>query len=460
MEEVGVSSPEETLSARDWTKGSIIWNLLRLSWPMVVTEGFFMVGATIDIVWVGRLGAASIAGVGIAFMVFVLVASAKMGLIMGVRAMIARFVGAGDVEGANHVARQAFVISAVYAIVTTVICVPFAEPILSLFGLEADVVTEGAAYMRIMFAGWAAMSFWMMAYSIMQASGDSMTPMKITILFKLFHVALCPLLVLGWAGFPRMGVSGAATSFVISQVLGLALALWVLFSGRSRLQLTFRKFSLDLNMIWRIVKIGIPASVMGIQRTVGNLVIMWFMVPFGTLAVAAHTLCQRIELILVLPSMGLGVGAAVLVGQNLGAHQPERSEKSGWLASGLAEGFLAICSLAILLWAESIIHIFSAEADLVELAGIFLRIAAAGYSILGFTLVLQHCISGAGDTLPAMLITLIMCWVIQLPLAYLLPEVTNLGVYGVRWAIVVGIFAGTVAYIAYFRFGRWKHKLV
>ena len=460
MEEVRGSPGTGTLPVRDWTKGSTIWNLLQLSWPMIVTEGFFMVGTTIDIIWVGRLGAAAIAGVGLAFMVFILVASAKMGLIMGVRAMIARFVGAGDTAGANHVARQAFVISAVYAIVTTALGVCFAEPLLSLFGLEADVVAEGAVYMRIMFAGWVVMSFWMMAYSIMQASGDSITPMKITILFKLFHVALCPFMVLGWWVFPRMGVSGAAMSFIISQSLGLILALWVLFTGRSWLRLTFREFRLDLDIIWRIVKIGIPASVMGIQRTIGNLVLMWFMVPFGTLAVAAHTLCQRIELILVLPSMGLSVGSSVLVGQNLGAQQPDRAEKSGWLATGLAEAFLAICSLAILLWAENITRIFSTDPALVEITSSFLRIAAAGYLVLGFTVVLQHCISGAGDTMPAMVFSLVICWVVQLPLAFLLPQYTNLGVYGVRWAIVVGIFVGSIAFIIYFKLGRWKRKVV
>jgi len=460
MSETEDSSPREAIAGRDWTKGSTFRNLLSLSWPMMVTEGFFMIGTTTDMIWVGRLGPAAIAGVGIAFMIFMVVMMVKNGLVMGARAMVARYVGAGDVKGANHVAKQAFIISAGYATVTTLIGLFFADTLMGLFELDAEVVQEGMAYMRIMFAGWAVMCFWLVAYSIMQASGDSITPMKITITFKLFHVALCPFLVLGWWVFPRLGVSGAAVSYVISQSLGLVLALWVLFSGRSRLRLTLSGFHLDLSTIWRIVKIGIPASVMGVQMAIANLALMRFLSPFGTLAVAAHTLGQRIEMILVLPCYGLGIGAGVMVGQNLGARQPERAARSGWLAAGFAEAFLSICSLVILLRAESIIGLFSSEPGLITMASTFLRIAAAGYLMIGLSLVLQNALSGAGDTLPVMIFGLVVVWLVQLPLAYFLPRVTDFGVYGVRWAITSGIFVGATAYTTYFWLGRWKRKQV
>ena len=314
--------------------------------------------------------------------------------------------------------------------------------------------------MRIMFVGSITMAFRTMSESIMQSSGDSVTPMKIAIFFRIFHVVLCPFLVLGWWIFPSLGVSGAALTNVISQSLGLALGLWVLFSGQTRLRLTLSNFRLDPGSIWRIVKIGIPASIMGTERSLGHLVLMWFMVPFGTLAVAAHTLCQRVDMILVMIGVGLGTGAGVLVGQNLGARQPERAQRSAWLATGLAEGFAVSCSVAILLGAESVIRIFSTEPSLVELSGTFLRIAAAGYLVMGFPTVLQHSISGAGDTVPPMLFTLLTIWLVQIPLAFLLPQVSNLGVYGVRWAIAAGMIVGAAAYVVYFQLGRWKRKKV
>ncbi len=445
---------------KDWTKGGIFRNLWALSWPIIIGNGLNILGPTIDMIWVGRLGAASIAGVGIAGMVVMLLMMGRMGVNTGMRAMVARFVGTGDAEGANHVAQQAFAISGTYSIVMAAIGIFLAEPILSLFGVEADVVAEGVAYMRIMFVGSAAMSFRVMTQGIMQASGDVMTPMRISILFRFVHIALCPFLIFGWWIFPRLGVSGAAMTNIVSQSVGTALGLWILFTGRSRLRLSLRNFRLDPSTIWRIVKIGIPASIMGMQRSFGNLAVMWFMSPFGTLAVAAHTLGQRVERFLFMPGMGLGMGAGVLAGQNLGAQQPERAEKGGWLAAGLVAGFMLIASVAILLWAESIIRIFSPEPDLAEIASTFLRVAVAGYLMMGFNAVFRHCLSGAGDTLSPMVISILMIWVVQMPLAVLLPRVTNLGVYGVRWAIVAGMITGAVAYIIYFRLGRWKRKRV
>jgi len=449
------STPE-----RDWTKGSIFRNLLTLSWPTMVSNSLNMLGPTIDMIWVGRLGAASIAGVGIAGTVVMLAMGLRVGINTGTRALIARFVGAGDAELANHIAQQAFVISGIYAIVLAVIGVFFSEPILSLFGVEADVVTEGAAYMRILFIGAAAMSFRFMTEGIMQASGDTVTPMKVTILFRAIHIGLCPFLVFGWWIFPRMGVSGAAITNVISQSLGTGIGLWFLFTGRTRLQLTLRNFRFDPSTIWRIVKIGIPASVTSVQHTLSYLVLMWFIIPFGTPAIAAHTLIQRIENLFYMPVAGMGMAAGVLVGQNLGASQPGRAERTSWLASSLMTGFMVICSMAVLLWAENIVRIFSTEPDIVEIASVFLRIATAGYLTTGLFFTLSACLTGAGDTISVLVIVLLGLWGIQTPLAFFLPRITNLGVYGVQWAIVIAMITRAIAYTTYFRLGRWKRKKI
>ena len=460
MEETEGFAGRKTPFGRDWTKGNIFHNLLRLSWPMAVSNTLNMLGPTIDMIWVGKLGTASMAGVGVAGIAVQLVMGAMMGLMMGMRAMIARFVGAGDVRGANHVALQASVLSGAVAILMPAVGIFFAEPIMSLFGLEADVVAEGAAYLRILFVGVAAMSFRMMSEGIMQASGDAVTPMRITLVFRLFHVALCPFLIFGWWIFPRMGVTGAATTNIISQSLGLALGLWVLFTGRSRLRLTLRNFRLDPGIIWRIVRIGFPALVSGIQRTFSQFVVMLFVAAFGTIPVAAHTVNQRIEMILFMPAMAFGMASGVLVGQNLGANQPERAEKSAWLAVGLVESLMVISSVAMLLWAEHIIRIFNTESDLVVMASAFLRIAVAGYIVLGFMAVFMQSLSGAGDTLPPMIVGLGTVWLVTLPLAYFLPKVTDLGIYGIRWGMVAGMSFSAVLYTIYFSLGRWKRKRV
>jgi putative MATE family efflux protein len=460
MERASVSLKREAVVGRDWTKGSIIGNLWGLSWPMMVGSTLNMLGPVIDMVWVGKLGSAAVAGVGVSGMTVMAVNSILQGLFTGLRAMVARFVGAGDNERANHVVQQAFVVAAAFSIIMAVIGIALSERILLLFGVEPDVVAEGAAYMRIQFVGMVTMSLRMVTEASMQASGDSVTPMRIAILFRLLHLGLCPFLVFGWWVFPQLGVSGAATTNVIAQGVGGALGLWFLFGGRTRLRLTFKGFRFAPDLIWRLAKLGIPASVTGAERNVANLVLVSFVAPFGTFAVAAHSLMQRVDQFIQNPAQGLGQGAGVLAGQNIGAGQPERAARTGWLAVGLFTGVMILAAFPLWLWADSVVHIFNTEPGLVGIASAFLRINVVNYLLFGFAMVLMQCLNGAGDTMIPMLVVLASMWLVQVPLAYFLPGVAGLGVYGVRWAIVAGIAVRAVIYSIYFLRGRWKRKRV
>ena len=499
MEDTG--SPAAGQGERDWTTGSVPRNLLALSWPMMVTEGLYMIGISIDMVWVGRLGSTAIAGIGVAGIYAGVQMMIMTGLSMGTRALVARYIGARDIEGANHAAQQAFVISLIYTVVMAVLGVVFAEAVLTLMGFASDVVAIGTSYMRIMFGfGSATVAFWYMGYSILQASGDATTPLVITIFYRVLHVPLCYALVLGEWGFPQMGSDGAAVANVISRATGMVLVLWALYAGwavsfksdrwlrgwkvrdtgRSvprqllnfmaiwrvfivgpgRLRLTMRGFRVDLAMVWRMVRIGIPASIMGVQRSLSMIIVAGLTGAFGTTAVAAHSVQQRVEMVLMPVNLGLGLGSGVLAGQNLGARQPERAERSSWQAALLSTGLMVICSTAVFFWAENIVRIFNSEPDLVAMTSTFLRIATAGYIFLGVGTVLMQSLSGAGDTVPPMVFGIVAAWGFTVPLAYLLPGVGNIGVNGVRWALVSGFVAQAILSIAYFRLGRWKRKKV
>jgi putative MATE family efflux protein len=460
MRKTGNYPGKETAFKRDWTKGSIIGNLWSLYWPMLISNSINMLGPTVDMIWVGRLGAASIAGVGVSGIAVMVVTSLMTGLFTGTMALVARFVGAGDEKNANRAAQQAFVIGIAFSIFMAIIGIFLTEPILTLLGMEADVVAEGAAYMRIQLVGMVTMISLSVAQSIMQASGDTLTPMKISVGYRLFHVALCPFLVFGWWLFPRLGVSGAALSNVIAQSLGGGIGLWILFSGRTRLSVTLRNFRLDRSIIWRTVKIGIPASVTNMERNFADLVLVRFLVPFGTFAVAAHSVVQRIDQFIQMPCGGLGMAAGVLGGQNLGANQPERAARTGWLATGLSTGFSVIWSVAIWFWAEHLVRIFNAEPGLVEIASTFLTIQIVSYVLWGVVITLSMCLNGIGDTMITMLTNLTTMWGVALVLAYFLSRVPGLGVYGIRWGLVTGIVVRAVIYSVYFKLGRWKHKKI
>jgi Na+-driven multidrug efflux pump len=213
-------------------------------------------------------------------------------------------------------------------------------------------------------------------------------------------------------------------------------------------------------MIWRIVRIGVPNSIIGVERTFGRLMLMGIVSPFGTVAVASHSLAQRMEFVFYVPSMALVTASSVLVGQNLGAKLPQRAEKGAWLAGATATSLMLVTAVPVLIWTEYVIRVFNSEPELVRVAATFVRIETAAYVMMGMSTVLQQSIQGAGDTVPPMFVSIASIWVIQIPVAYILSNHTSLGVYGARWAIVAGTLLGLICYLVYFRMGRWKHKRV
>jgi putative MATE family efflux protein len=426
---------------------------------MMVGQAVTTLGPTIDMIWVGKLGAVAIAAVGISGMVTQLISVVRMGLQTGTRALVARSYGSGDVEEANNAAQQSLTISVAFAIIMAVIGIALARQMLLLLGLRTEVLAEGTAYLRIQLLGMVTLSFQMLSQSLMQASGDAMTPMKISVGCRIFHIALSPLLIFGVWFFPRMGVTGAALTGVISQGVAGVLGMWMLYSGRTRLKLTMKNFHFDWPMIWRITKIGIPAVINGTERNSATLLVTWFVVPFGTFAVAAHSLMDRLTNFIQMPAMAMGQAAGVLAGQNLGAKEPERAEKTGWLAVALFTAFMAFVSIFLFFWPEPIIRIFDTEPELVRVASIFLKIQIVSFLTFGFVTVMLNCLNGVGDTWIPMMNTLVTLWGVQMPLAYFLPKI-GLGVYGVRWAMNAAVVARAAVFAIYFKAGRWKRVRV
>jgi putative MATE family efflux protein len=445
---------------KEWTRGGILKNLWLLSWPMTITQTVMTLGPTIDLIWVGKLGEIAVAGVGVSGVVVMLAQGIMMGFATGMRALISRAIGAADPQTAHRVAQQGVVVAAAYAVVMALVGHFFGERIVSLVTSDPQIISVGSMYLRIEFIGGATITFRMMMDAIMQASGDSVNPMWIAIVYRFFHIVLCPFLIFGWWIFPQLGVRGAAYTGIIAQSLGVILGLRVLFGARSRLRLTFKGFRVNPGIIWRIIRIGAPASVSGIQRNLNQFFLQIFMAAYGAAALAAHIITMRLEMFITMPAFSFGMGAGVLVGQNLGAGKPDRAEKSSWMAVLIVEVFLVTVSLAMYLWSGPIVRIFNSDPTMDATAIQFIHIAVIGWAFGGFMFVVMNSLQGAGDTVPTMIIGIITTWVITIPLAYLLPRYTGWGAVGIRWAMTVSMLAGALANIVYFRTGRWKKRRV
>ena len=333
---------------------------------------------------------------------------------------------------------------------------------MGLLGVSDAVIAEATMYMRIQFVALSINAQVQNSSTILQASGDSLTPFRTQAFGRILHLGLSPLLIFGWGipGFGGMGIAGASVSNALAGTLAFFWLIYVLFTGKSRLHLTLTGYAIDFPLIWRMVRLGAPASANGLERNLGNLVLFLFIAPFGTTTVAAYALAQRAHTLVNFGGMGMGQASGVLVGQNLGAGQPKRARYTVAWAVAIVTGLSLISGGLVIAFPHVVLSIFSPNPELMDTATIWLRISGAGFVLVAASMVFNQSFSTAGDTLTPMLVTLVAVWGIQQPLAFLLPRVTDLGEYGVALAPVVGTFARHLIYVPYFFWGPWLNKRV
>lgn len=442
-------------STRDLTKGSVRKNLWFLAWPQIA-EGFLsVVDQMADLIWAGRLGFQTIAALGVAQTYLMMVMTARMGLDSGMRSMISRAVGAGDIKYANHVLLQSLTLTAALAVVIIVIGVTFAEPLLRLLGVSDGVVAQATDYMRIQFVAMSVMSFQRLTAGALQASGDSLTPLKAATVSRVGHLALSPLFIFGWLMFPEMGIAGAAMANLLAQVAGVGLNVYALTNGSSRLALSIRGYYIDFPLIWRLIRIGAPASVTGMQRASSQLVVVVIVASFGDVAVAAYALARRAENLVNQSARGLGRAAGALAGQNLGANKPDRAKSAMNLALIFVLILTAPVATLFIAWPSGVASFFNSDPEFVSAASTWLRIVAIGYLSMATVQVFTQGLNTSGDTFAPMLITLATVWAIEIPLSFTLSQLTSLGPLGVAWAIVIGMTTRLVVFVWYYSKGKW-----
>ena len=261
--------------SRDLTKGSIPGNLWYLAWPQVAESFLSVVDQLADLVWAGRIGYQAIAGLGVAQTFLMMLMTARMGLDAGMRSMISRAVGARQIGYANHVMLQAITLTTAYSIVLVTVGFILTNPLLRLMGLGDEVVAQAGGYMRFQFFAMSVMGLQRLTAGALQASGDSMTPLKAATVSRVGHLVMSPFLIFGWWWFPSLELAGAGAANLIAQIVGAGMNMAALMRGTSRLKLSLRGYYVDFPLIWRLLKIGIPASVTGAQRAVSQLIVVF-----------------------------------------------------------------------------------------------------------------------------------------------------------------------------------------
>ena len=439
----------------DLTQGSLLRHLLQLAVP--ITFGYILQDTfnIVDMIFVGRLGPAAIAAVGVSGNLLRLIAVFSLGISTGAGIMVAQYLGARNHAQAGHVAMQAILLAFFFAIGIGIVGYPLAE-----FGLRAvrttdlEVIQLGTTYMHIILVGISTMFLSMTLGSIFRAGGDAITPMVVLILSTLINIVLDPLLIFGLWKFPKLGVAGSAYATLIGRGIGVIILLFLCFSGRAPISLRNVQFRSDLVEMLDILRLGIYSSMQGFWRHLSRLGFLWVIGPYGKYVVAAYTICMRLRILVMNPGFGIANAVAPVVGQNLGANQIERAEKSAKVGNMLGTTVMAGIGALFLIFPEMFIQIFTNDLEVIKIGSVYLQFLSLTFGFIAFSLVLGKALNGAGDTLSPMIITLAAQMGVGLGLVILLSH--YIGLKGVWIGIALSNVVQGAAMWLWYRTGNWK----
>lgn len=449
--------PTETTHPLSGPLSRQIW---RLFWPAFMAMLFETANTVANVFWVGKLGTGPVAGVVSSMFILWLAFSLLNIVISGVIATVARSLGARRPELARHYATQALFFALTFGFLVGVGGVLFGQYFFRTMGNEPQVAALGYRYLAPLSAFLPFLFGAETVASIFRASGDAKTPMLVTSSALIFNIALNPCLIFGLGPFPQLGVSGAGLSTGIAYMAELAAFLLLIHIRKPAFAPgIITKIKPDPKTIWEIVKIGLPISISGIAFTVVYLFLDNLASSFGVFALAALGFGNRIESISFLTCFAFSVAAATLVGQYLGAKDPEGAQKAAYRTTFYAAAVTGVLMVIFLLLPYPIVRLFSSDPQVIEAAVAYLRIIAISQIFMGFEIVLEGAFAGSGDTWPAMLIS-VPGSLARIPLAYFFGQTLNWGVPGIWWAITLTTVARGAVMLFWFSRGGWKKKKV
>ncbi len=440
----------------DFTVGPIGRALGLLAIPMMLEMAMESVFAIVDIAFVSRLGTDAVAAVGITEALVTVLYAVAIGFGMGVTAMVSRRIGERQADRAAEVTGQAILLGAAMSVIVGLTGILYAEDMLRLMGATESVVELGTGFATILIGGSVSIIYLFVLNAAFRGAGDATVALRSLWLANGINIVLDPCLIFGLGPFPEMGVTGAAVATTIGRGTGVLYQLWYLAGGRGRLAFHVRHLRFRPAMALRLVRISLGGIGQFLVATSSWIVLMRIVAIYGSAAIAAYTIALRMFEFVYLPAWGLGNAAATLVGQNLGAGQPERAEQSAWKAARYNAVFLTTVGVGMIAFAPWLTSLFSDDPEVMRWGTSCLRILGIGFPMYAVGEILVQAFNGAGDTYTPVVLNLICFWAVQIPLAWWLASSFELGPDGVFWAIVIAETMVTVLGIIVFRMGRWK----
>ena len=440
----------------DYTKIPLRRAVFLLAVPMVLELVLESTFAVVDIFFVAKLGASAVATVGLTESYLFLLYSVAMGLAMAVTAVIARRVGEGKQEEAAVTAVQAIIVALLVSILPAVVGIVYAQDLLRLMGADAWSIEHGYRYTQWMLGGNAVIMLLFVINAIFRGAGDAAIAMRVLWVANGLNILLDPLLIFGWGPVPAMGVEGAAIATNIGRGVGVLMQLWILFRGGQHIRVLGSQLAWRGAVLWNIVRTSLGGVGQMLVAMTSWIFLMRILSSIGSEAVAGATIAIRVMMFTMMPAWGMSNAAATLVGQNLGAQQPERAEASVWQIGWYNMAYLVLVAVLFFAFPRQIVGIFSADANVIAIGAEWLRILSYSLFVYGWWMVSVQAFNGAGDTKTPTWINVVFFWLIQIPLAWVLALHLGLQETGVFWAVFVSETSVGLFTLWLFSRGRWK----
>ncbi|HEX2082326.1 MAG TPA: MATE family efflux transporter, partial [Xanthomonadaceae bacterium] len=351
----------------DYTKIPLRRAVFLLAVPMVLELVLESTFAVVDIFFVAKLGPSAVATVGLTESYLFLLYSVAMGLSMAVTAVVARRIGEGKREEAAVTAVQAILVAVLVSLVPAVIGIVYAQDMLRLMGADAWSIEHGYVYTQWMLGGNAVIMLLFVINAIFRGAGDAAIAMRVLWLSNGLNILLCPLLIFGLGPIPALGIEGAAIATNIGRGVGVLFQLWVLFRGGEHIRVLSSQLSWKGAVMWHIVRTSLGGVGQMIVAMTSWIFLMRILASIGSEAVAGATIAIRIMMFTMMPAWGMSNAAATLVGQNLGAEQPDRAEASVWRIGWYNMVFTVAVSIVFFLFQRELIGIFTDEPGVVDI---------------------------------------------------------------------------------------------
>lgn len=451
---------QKPLRGRDLTSGGLHRNIWYLAPPMMLETGILNVAQLLDTYWVGQLGSAALAAVTISVTIRWVINSLANGLGIGGMAVVARRIGALDKPAAEHATKQTILLALFVSLLFTILGLAVARPMLTLLGADAEVLPLGMSYLRVAFTAVFTQILLFVINSMFRGAGEPRISMTVLFLSTATTALSEPVLVFGLGPIPALGVAGSAGAYVLGFSAGLFLQLVVLLRGRARIAIRLDNLRPDFRLMATIIRIAWPSTVQMTLRSSSRLVIVALVGAYGTFATAGYGVANRLLLLALIPVFGLGNAAATLVGQNLGAKNPARAERSAWWVSFYALCYMVVVAGLLFTLADTLVVLFDDTPQVVAFGSQCLRIVALSLLASSVGVVLARAFDGAGNTIPAMAINLLTLWGMEIPLALWLSRGLGFGATGIWWGRALANLSNGAVFALWFRRGRWKHRKV